>query len=61
MAEVPFASVSASLLLFVMLIAGSLWIHSTMIAYGFIEWWQWILPISVAWLFFIGAMKAIWS
>ena len=61
MAEVHVASVTASLLLSIMLIAGSLWIHSMMIANGYIEWWQWVIPISVAGLIFVGAMKTIWS
>ncbi len=57
----PLAKSFASLLLVVILIAGSFWIYDIMVNAGYAAWWQWILPISFAGLIFAGVMKAIWS
>ena len=51
----------ASFLVTLIYLAGSLWMYTIMLEFGFAAWWQWIVPIAFGGLFYVGAIKALWS
>jgi hypothetical protein len=47
----------ASLLVFVIFVAVSAWTYVGLVSAGYSDWWEWIIPIAIEWLLFLGVAK----
>jgi hypothetical protein len=47
----------ASVLVFIIFVAVSVWTYTTLVSSGYGDWWQWIIPIAIEWLVFLVVAK----